>query len=537
MSVAPSDIERRSGKYSVLMTTEGTYPFHGGGVSTWCDVLIQGMPEVDFHLIAIMMNPFLRQRYDLPPNVMELVRAPIWGLEEPLEFSREIPFSSIYESKHKTSEEEIQLRFVPIFRAFIREILNDGDPRLMGLLLYGMYQFFQHYDYNVTFRSKQVWETFREELILNNKRRLAALRRSDKAWMLQAKPDDLTAEEKHELQLYEMPTVLEATDSLRWLYRFLVVLSHPVPRTNLAHAAAAAFCSIPCVIAKQAYGIPFLLTEHGIYLREQYLSISRGKYSFHSKRFLIQLIRSISRTAYWYADTVSPVCRWNTRWEKRFGVTEQKLNVIYNGVNPDRFRPIPNVNRDSRLTVVTVALIFPLKDIATLIHAADITRKRYPDVQFKLYGSASDEEYYQSCIRLRDKLDLQDNFHFMGRTSMPENAYNEADVVALSSLSEGFPFSVVEAMMCGKPNVATDVGGVSEALGDTGIVVRARRPDQLAEGIIRLLDDPVMRAQMGEDARNRALRYFTIEECIRQYRQAYQDLIDNPMTASYEYAA
>ncbi len=71
--------DRPPGKFTVLKTTEGTYPFHGGGVSTWCDVLLQNLPDIDFKLMAVMMNPFLRQRYDLPDNVVELIGTPLWG--------------------------------------------------------------------------------------------------------------------------------------------------------------------------------------------------------------------------------------------------------------------------------------------------------------------------------------------------------------------------------------------------------------------------------------------------------------------------
>ncbi len=211
--------------------------------------------------------------------------------------------------------------------------------------------------------------------------------------------------------------------------------------------------------------------------------------------------------------------------------------MIYNGVDPDRFVPLPNIERDPRPTVVTMALIFPLKDIATLIHAADITRKAIPDVQFQVFGAASDQEYYQSCLRLRERMQMEATFHFMGRTARPEQAYNLGDVIALSSLSEAFPFSVVEAMMCGKPIVATNVGGVSEALGDTGIVVRARNPAALADGIISLLNDPRRRADMGEDARNRALSFFTTAHFIEQYREVYQDLLENRTRQVRDHAA
>ncbi len=57
----------------VLLTTEGTYPFHKGGVSTWCHVLTQQLSEVDFKILAIAANPYLQKHYELAPNVIDLI--------------------------------------------------------------------------------------------------------------------------------------------------------------------------------------------------------------------------------------------------------------------------------------------------------------------------------------------------------------------------------------------------------------------------------------------------------------------------------
>ena len=70
---------------SVLLTTEGTYPFQKGGVSTWCDVLTWKLSDVDFTLLSVMMNPYLPQRYKIAPNVT-LCPVPLWGTEHPAEF-------------------------------------------------------------------------------------------------------------------------------------------------------------------------------------------------------------------------------------------------------------------------------------------------------------------------------------------------------------------------------------------------------------------------------------------------------------------
>src|SRR5205807_501340 len=78
--------------------------------------------------------------------------------------STHVPFSQVYEAKRATSEEVIESQFLPLFRSLVREILHEAEPTWIGKLFYGLHQYFQKYDYNITFRSGMVWQVFREEL-------------------------------------------------------------------------------------------------------------------------------------------------------------------------------------------------------------------------------------------------------------------------------------------------------------------------------------------------------------------------------------
>jgi polysaccharide biosynthesis protein PelF len=97
-------------------------------------------------------------------------------------------------------------------------------------------------------------------------------------------------------------------------------------------------------------------------------------------------------------------------------------------------------------------------------------------------------------------------------------------VVAFTSISEAFPYVVVEAMLCGAAIVATDVGGVREALGECGILVPAKSPQELADAISFLLDNENERERLGRLARARALQYFTEERFLDTYRNTYRKL-------------
>jgi glycosyltransferase involved in cell wall biosynthesis len=102
-------------------------------------------------------------------------------------------------------------------------------------------------------------------------------------------------------------------------------------------------------------------------------------------------------------------------------------------------------------------------------------------------------------------------------------------VLTVPSISEGFPYVVVEAMLCGAAIVATDVGGVREALGNSGVFVRSRSPHELAQAITMLLESPEERRRLGEQAMARALSKFTEELFLENYRSAYDSLVIVPV--------
>ncbi|MBD2206331.1 GT4 family glycosyltransferase PelF [Calothrix sp. FACHB-1219] len=484
-------------KLSVLLTTEGTYPYHKGGVSTWCDVLISQLPEIDFHVLAIAANPYLELRYKLPDNIKQLVKVPLWGTEDPVEYSWRFPFSQAFKSKIATTNRVISSQFIPLFESFLTAILfGQADIEKLGYLILAIYKYFQRYDYHKTMESKQVWSTFQK----------------------------LTSTHWHPLVNPATVTLLEQTEAMRLLYRFLIPIHIPVPQTDLTHASSAGFCSLPCVIAKLERGTPYLLTEHGINIREQYLNLNRSIPSLFVRQFLYRLMGAVVKVNYHYADQVSPVCEYNARWERWWGIPDHKIKVIYNGADPNIYHPTPPVTKE-RPQVMNMGLIFPLKGQLDLIAAAAIVRERIPNVEFRFYGRPSDEKYFAQCQELVRTHKLEDNINFAGFTSEPWRAYSEADVVAMSSISEGFPYALIEAMLSGATIVSTDVGGVNEALGDTGLMVQAHRPQALAAAILQLLELPEEeRRKFGQRAYERAINLFTQQKFLDAHLDTYYHL-------------
>lgn len=479
-------------KIEVMLATEGTYPFHLGGVSTWCDILIKSLPSVHYVIYSVLMDPFVSQKFDLQ-NQASLIRMPLWGTEEPSEHLAE-PFSNVYIAKQRTNEKTIREHFIPLFREFISEIVSqEKNPIRFGNVMLEMYYYFQVYDYKNTFKAESVWDYY-------------------KAFMMQ-----YTTIPSNQMP---RPDVFALVQSLSWLYRFFNILNTPIPQVHVTHSSAAAFCGIPCVLAKMKDKTPFLLTEHGVYLREQYLSLSSRGYSDFLNKFLMRLIQSITNINYVMADQISPVCAYNTRWEKFLGVPEERIKIIYNGVDKSIFLEDKHIRRFNP-TVVSVARIDPYKDIISLIRSAAIVRETIPNVKFIIYGSVAVPEYYEECLRLRQALELEETFIFAGHTDDIASAYQSGDVIAVSSITEAFPYSVVEAMMSAKPVVSTNIGGIKEALGHTGILVNPSDPSELANGLKKFLSNPELSEEMGREGQRRAQNLFTQTKVLEQHLKSY----------------
>ncbi len=104
-----------------------------------------------------------------------------------------------------------------------------------------------------------------------------------------------------------------------------------------------------------------------------------------------------------------------------------------------------------------------------------------------------------------------------------------ADVFVAPSWAESFPYTVLEAMAAGRPVVATDVGGVREAVlhGRTGLLVPPRDSIALADAIVALLSDPPRAAQLGAAARELVARRFTVERMVAETASVYLDLLES----------
>jgi len=207
-----------------------------------------------------------------------------------------------------------------------------------------------------------------------------------------------------------------------------------------------------------------------------------------------------------------------------YGADENKVGVIYNGIDHLLFKP---GNKPAHLqgtpTVVAAARIFDLKDICTMIRSCEVVVKSIPNVKFIVYGDNNAvPEYTEECITLIKQLKLEDNFILAGYHDKPHQIFLEGDISILTSISEGFPYTVLESMSCGIPVVATDVGGVSEALDEnSGFICKPKDYEAIGKRVVELLENDELRLHKGVYARQKIIDNFTIDTFISKYEDEY----------------
>ena len=480
-----------------LVVNWDSYPNNtSGGVYTWEKSLIEGLSDWRFSIINFLSNPNTNRRYLLPPNVSNVIELPIFGSNRYEEFYNDT--TSLFAKIARTNESVIKKQFIPMFRNFLNNaIMEDCDPKEFGLQVHKLHSFLTRYDSKKCLEYVRTWETFYELLDSDN--------------------------------IYRHMPLKSALTAFQMIQRNIQLFSIDIPKVDLIHCSLAWFPSLVGVFGKIENNCPMILTEHGVAFRELLLYYNAYLTDEPSHVFAKVLSRNIVRAIYSAADIIAPVCHANAVWEKMLGVDEQKIRVIHNGVDVSRFKPM-QVERPSKgLTVVFVGRVDIFKDVICILQAISKAKDSVPGISCLIYGASTDLDYSLRCVKALNDLKLEDDVRFMGKISEPERAYNYGDVIVSSSITEGFPFSVIEAMSCGKPVIATDVGGVREALSGCGILVKSRRPTELANAIVTLAKDQHLRNELGTAGMKRVREKFTLQKCMERYRNLYEEVTSRPM--------
>ena len=215
---------------------------------------------------------------------------------------------------------------------------------------------------------------------------------------------------------------------------------------------------------------------------------------------------------------------------RHFTVDPSRVVVIHNGIDPERFRRVPQRDALARRGVRPPYVLFVgrITDQKGIFHLLEAVPKLPPDVQVVLCASAPDTPEIEA--RLRRAVAEHPNVRWIDEMVPVEEVielYSHAAVFVCPSVYEPFGLINLEAMACGVPVVASAVGGILEVVEDgrTGLLVPPARPDELADAIRRVLDDRDLARAFGEAGRRRVEERFSWNSVAERTRKVYADAV------------
>jgi glycosyltransferase involved in cell wall biosynthesis len=192
--------------------------------------------------------------------------------------------------------------------------------------------------------------------------------------------------------------------------------------------------------------------------------------------------------------------------------------VIPNGYDEKRFKPIPHENEVTQL--VTICRLVPAKGLDILLHACAELRKRDRRFVLHIIGDGPIREQLEG---LSQKLGIYDDTIFYGYMLHPEELMPFFDVFVLPSRAEAFGSVFAEAALCLLALVGTDVGGIAEQIedGQNGLLVPAENPLALADALETVINDPHFRYEMARAGWNKAKKTYSLNRVFSELKRIY----------------
>ncbi|MER6153530.1 DUF3492 domain-containing protein [Streptomyces hirsutus] len=511
------------------LLTEGGYPYVSGDAGLWCDRLVRGLGHHEFDVYAFSRSEAQEDGgwVPLPPQVGRVRTAPLWTAEDDgVVYGRR--------ARRRFAEHYGELAAV-LCTSDPGPVSDPADPdadpgtggatrapaeadRFTGAL-YGLAELARDEGGLVAaLRSETAVRAL--ERACHAPRVLPAAR--------EARVSDLLAVAAH---LHEALRPL----SLDWYEE------DGLGAVDLCHAASGGTAALPGLLAGHFFDVPLLVTEYGVRLRTHYLT--RPDSSPAVRSLLAAFHGRLAAETYRRAAFITPGNTHARRWQERCGADRAKVRTVHPGMDAAPFAEVgESPERADPHTLVWTGRVEPAKDLVSLLHAFAGIRAAEPGARLRIIGGPAGPEgaaYLEHCRELAARFFPDGtgaphadgagpvSFEEIGGPGLtgPADAYAAAAVTVLSSVVEGFPTGLVEAMLAGRATVSTDVGAVVEVVGGTGLVVPPRDPQAFAEACVSLLRDPERRARLGAAARARALELFTVEQNIAAFHDLYLEIV------------
>jgi glycosyltransferase involved in cell wall biosynthesis len=267
-----------------------------------------------------------------------------------------------------------------------------------------------------------------------------------------------------------------------------------------------------------------VLTEHGTVTggldNSESIDMHTKVIKFFSREVISLDVKAIKNSN--IITVVSHSCAKELRDIYKIG---RRIRIVNNGVDTNFF--VPKERNDMKEPyILYTGRLDSRKGLVDLIESAKYVCQEHSDIKFILTGKGPNKKYLEQRI---NELSLNKNIYFaefVDRSKLLEY-YQNATVYVLPSYYEGLPTTLLEAMSCGIPSIATDVEGSSELItdGKTGLLAPPRNPKRLADAILRLLDDEELRQKLGDNARKHIVSNYDWEIITDSVEKVYEKCI------------
>lgn len=494
----------------ICLLLEGTWPYVRGGVSSWVNQLILGLPELTFSVVFIggKREAYSQRRYDIPANVVHMEELYIEEFWQPHVGAGKRP---------KTDAPRDQL--TNLYRVLHHP---DAPDPLMGEAL------------------------------------LAALAEGrlqlDDVLYSRANWDVVTGGYHNHCSA---PSFIDFFWTLRSIQAPLVLLAQTarqLPRARVLHSISTGYAGLLGCILKRLWRCEYVLSEHGIYTKERKIDLAQASWigedpmealgggldstTGYIRALWIRYFERIGLLAYRSADPIISLYAGNRQRQIKDGADPTRTRIIPNGIDLDRWGDVLALRGEGAVPVVGfVGRVVPIKDLKTFIRAIRGVVSALPEAEAWIVGPEDEDPAYAAeCRSLVSSLGLEDKVRFLGFQDI-RDILPQLGVMVLTSISEAQPLVILEAWCAGTPVVSTDVGSCRElieggtwedrALGPAGEVVAIADPQATARAILDLLLDPTCWQAAQASGLARVHRYYGEALMIASYRDIYYAAMEN----------
>lgn len=495
----------RADEVDVLLLLEGTFPYVAGGVSSWVNQIIRGFPELRFGALFLGSRPedYGPMRYALPDNLVHLDVAYLYEAREnpPVMPVRADP--SVMQDVQRMHELLYGDIRHPSCPHLFSQLMNEAGPD--GRLSTEVFLY-----------SRDAWEFVKK----NYRQRSSDPSFVDYFW------------------------TIRTIHTPFWRLREVALRA---PRAKIYHAISTGYAGILGVLLKHRHRRPFMLSEHGIYVKErkidlyqaQWLKDNRSVFEqdpsrlSYFRQLWIRFYEHLGYLTYQAADDIIALYEANRLRQLADGAPEERTTNVPNGIDVPRFAALRAQRTPEPPPVLClIGRVVPIKDIKTYIRAMRGVVNLMPQAEGWIAGPEDESpDYARECRDLVEQLGLQGKVKFLGFQKLTE-LLPQVGLVVLSSISEALPLVILEGYAAGVPTVSTDVGscrqlvyglpGEDEAIGASGRVVRIADPEALAQAAVELLGDTGEWRRASAAAIRRVETYYSQDMMFGRYRELYE---------------